>query len=73
MAASFQYQQLEQTLLQSIHSQRIPAGGRLPSVLALCRQYRLSKATVLHALRRLEAQGVIEARPKSGFYVPTPP
>ncbi|UZK02667.1 PLP-dependent aminotransferase family protein [Venatoribacter cucullus] len=69
MAAPFQYQQLEQTLLQSIHSQRIPAGGRLPSVQALCRQYRLSKATVLHALRRLEAQGVIEARPKSGFYV----
>lgn len=69
MSASFQYQRLEQTLLHSIRSQRIPAGARLPSVLALCRQHRLSKATVLHALRRLEAQRIIEARPKSGFYV----
>ena len=44
-------------------------GDRLPSVRSLCGDHRLSMETVLHTLRVLEDRGLIEARPRSGFYV----
>ena len=69
MKPDFRYQQLEQTLLQGIEQQRWPPGTRLPSIRTLCQQHQLSKATVVHALQRLEARGLLEARPKSGYYV----
>ncbi|MCY0966615.1 PLP-dependent aminotransferase family protein [Parathalassolituus penaei] len=65
----FRYQQLEQQLLAGIQQQRWRLGERLPSIRDLCQQFEASKATVQHALQRLEAQGLLEARPKSGFYV----
>ena len=69
MKPDFRYQQLEQTLLQGIEQQRWPPGTRLPSIRTLCQQHQLSKATVVHALQRLEARVLLEARPKSGYYV----
>lgn len=65
----YRYQQLEQQLLAGIQQQRWRLGERLPSIRDLCQQFEASKATVQHALQRLEAQGLLEARPKSGFYV----
>jgi DNA-binding transcriptional MocR family regulator len=44
-------------------------GDRLPSVRSLCRDHRLSLETVLHSLRVLEDRGLVEARPRSGFYI----
>lgn len=63
------YQKLENTLRQSIESGRWQAGERLPSIRTLCHQHGVSKITVQHALQRLEAQGLIEARERSGFFV----
>jgi DNA-binding transcriptional MocR family regulator len=45
------------------------AGDKVPSVRKLSRQQKVSIATVLQAYRLLENQGVIEARPQSGYYV----
>ena len=44
-------------------------GDRLPSVRSLCAVHRLSMETVLHTLRVLEDRGIVEARPRSGFYI----
>jgi len=44
-------------------------GDRLPSVRSLCEDHRLSVETVLHTFRVLEDRGVVEARPRSGFYI----
>ncbi len=44
-------------------------GDRLPSVRSLCGDHRLSMETVLHTLRVLEDRGIVEARPRSGFYI----
>jgi DNA-binding transcriptional MocR family regulator len=44
-------------------------GERLPSVRRLAAQMGFAVGTVLHAYRRLEAAGRIEARPQSGYYV----
>ncbi|MBV0934831.1 aminotransferase-like domain-containing protein [Marinobacterium weihaiense] len=70
---SYRYQDLERWLLQGIEQQRWQPGERLPSIRELCRQKQLSKATVMHALQRLEALGLIAVRPKSGYFVLPPP
>lgn len=46
---------------------RVPAGTAL-SVRALADALRISKTPVRDALKRLEADGVIQARPRSAFY-----
>lgn len=68
----YRYQRLEARLLQGIREQRWRLGERLPSIRTLCEQHGVSKATVQHALQRLEAQGLIEARPKAGYFVTLP-
>lgn len=73
MASDYRYQQLENWLLQGIQEQRWRLGERLPSIRTLCREQNLSKATVQHALQRLEAQGLVEARPKAGYFVALQP
>ncbi|HET6418902.1 MAG TPA: PLP-dependent aminotransferase family protein [Geobacteraceae bacterium] len=45
------------------------AGERIPSVRSLSRQMKVSISTVLKAYFHLENQGIIEARPQSGYYV----
>ncbi|WP_027951249.1 PLP-dependent aminotransferase family protein [Haliea salexigens] len=73
MASEYRYQQLENWLLQGILEQCWRLGERLPSVRTLCQEKGLSKATVQHALQRLEAQGLLEARPKAGYFVTLQP
>ena len=73
MQSEYRYQQLEKWLLQGIQEQRWRLGERLPSIRTLCQEQNLSKATVQHALQRLEAQGLIEARPKAGYFVTLQP
>jgi DNA-binding transcriptional MocR family regulator len=64
-----QYQILEDLLAEQIVEGRLNAGDRLPSVRVLCARHDLAKGTVLHALSRLEARGLVAARPRSGYYV----
>jgi DNA-binding transcriptional MocR family regulator len=45
------------------------AGDRLPSVRSLSQSRNVSPSTVLKAYETLEAAGLIEARPRSGYYV----
>lgn len=44
-------------------------GDRLPSVRQLSAQRRVSISTAMQAYGRLEDRGLVEARPKSGYYV----
>jgi len=66
---AFLYQQLEQQLREQIESGQLAFGSKLPSVRVICHDQGLSKATVLNAYARLEAAGLIRARPKSGYFV----
>lgn len=47
----------------------LKAGSKVPSIRKLSRQLDLSPITVQHAYELLQAAGVIEARPRSGYYV----
>ncbi len=65
----FLYRQLVRELTEEIRSQRRPVGSRMPSIRSLCQTRGVAKSTVLAAYDRLEANGLISARPRSGYYV----
>lgn len=66
------YQQLADELAAAIAAGLLRPGERLPSVRDSCARRGLSAATVFQAYARLESDGLIEARPRSGFYVLAP-
>ncbi|MCK0195826.1 PLP-dependent aminotransferase family protein [Ancylobacter sp. 6x-1] len=52
-----------------VASRGLAAGEKLPSIRALARQMQVSPSTVVEAYDRLVAEGLVRARPGSGFYV----
>ncbi|RDE22680.1 PLP-dependent aminotransferase family protein [Motiliproteus coralliicola] len=67
--SDFLYRQLVRELTEEIRTERRPVGSKMPSIRTLSQQRGLSKSTVLTAYDRLEADGLISARPRSGYYV----
>ncbi len=63
------YIQLANGLEELIRDKSLRPGDRLPSVRRFSVQQRVSVPTAMQAFATLETRGVIEARPKSGFYV----
>ena len=63
------YEQLADAVAQRILDGHLQPGERLPSVRQTCAQAQVSPATVFQAYDLLEGRGLIEARPRSGFYV----
>ncbi|MET0263124.1 MAG: PLP-dependent aminotransferase family protein [Rariglobus sp.] len=63
------YLQLAENVEGMITAGTLRAGDRVPSVRQLSRQHKVSVPTVVQAYTLLESRRVIEARPKSGFYV----
>lgn len=63
------YKQLAQKLWEGIVQAGLGEGSRIPSVRTLTVQHGVSLTTAVQALRWLEAQGQIEARPRSGYFV----
>lgn len=69
---TYRYEALANEFEGAIQKGIFPIGSRLPSIRETCRQHGISTATVMEAYARLEDQGLIEPRPKSGFYVKRP-
>ncbi|OQX30524.1 MAG: hypothetical protein B0D96_13540 [Candidatus Sedimenticola endophacoides] len=63
------YQQIAQGIAEQIHNGIFKTGEKLPSVRGLARQQKVSVSTVLAAYGLLEDRGLVEVRPKSGYYV----
>jgi DNA-binding transcriptional MocR family regulator len=63
------YMRLYRYFREEIQSGRISSGTRLPSVRALSRDLHVSKTTVENAYHQLLAEGYIESRERSGFFV----
>jgi DNA-binding transcriptional MocR family regulator len=63
------YQELAARLAEAIYAGSLKAGDRVPSVRRLSEQHGVSIATAVQAYRALENQRLIEARPKSGYFV----
>ncbi|NNL78197.1 MAG: PLP-dependent aminotransferase family protein [Desulfobacterales bacterium] len=65
----FRYQHLAAEIEQKILNGTYKPGERLPSIRKLHRLSNLSISTIYHAYTELETMGLVEARPKSGYYV----
>ncbi|MGY4831435.1 aminotransferase-like domain-containing protein [Sphaerotilaceae bacterium SBD11-9] len=63
------YTRVAEELAQAIQAGSLRTGDRLPSVRQLCQQHGVSASTVTLAYRWLENQALVEARPKSGYFV----
>lgn len=69
MATGFKYRRIADHLARGIQAGITGPGERLPSLREACRTYGASLMTALAAYRHLEAIGLVEALPRSGFRV----
>ena len=65
----FLYLQIAERLGMQIREQLLKTGEKLPSVRSLSLEQGISISTAYKAYVQLENKGLIEARPKSGYYV----
>ncbi|WP_428827371.1 PLP-dependent aminotransferase family protein [Azonexus sp. IMCC34842] len=63
------YQDIAEQTEKLIVDGTLRAGDRLPSVRQACRIHDISPITVTQAYYQLESRGLIEARPRSGYFV----
>src|SRR5690348_17254198 len=63
------YQQIARSIERHIQSGTLGPGDRVPSVRRSTIRHGVSASTVVQAYLTLENRGLIEARPKSGFFV----
>ncbi len=68
-AAGLLYEKVAGKITKLIRDGVLRPGDRIPSVRRASRQHRVSVTTAVQAYLALENRGLIEARPKSGFYV----
>jgi DNA-binding transcriptional MocR family regulator len=69
LAPEFLYRQVATLLEQQILKGVLKTGDKLLSVRALSKEQGISISTAFNAYAQLEIKGLIEARPKSGYYV----
>jgi DNA-binding transcriptional MocR family regulator len=63
------YVQVAEGLEKMISDDVLKIGDKLPSVRVLSDEYGISMGTAFQAYYHLEGKGLIESRPKSGYYV----
>lgn len=68
-SAGFRYQELARQIAELVDGGTLTPGMRAPSIRSVAARHEMSISTALHAYRLLEDRGILEARPKSGFYV----
>lgn len=66
------YQTLASRLAEMIRAGAFPPGDRMPSVRKTSRDHKVGISTVIEAFHLLENQGLIEARPRSGYFIAPP-
>lgn len=67
------YEQLYEHIRRLIHDQALKPGDKLPSKRVLARELGLGVQTVVSAYEQLIAEGYLEAREKSGYFISSMP
>lgn len=67
------YLKIADAMARQIRTGTLPRGERIPSVRLLAAQHGVSQSTVVQAYRTLEDARLIEARPRSGYFVAARP
>ena len=52
-----------------IEAGELQAGHPAPSITSLCQQWEVARETAAHALRVLEADGLVRRYPGRGYYI----
>ncbi len=68
----FKYEKVAKELETNIRNGNYKIGEKLPSIRKLNKKMNYSVITITKALEKLERIGLVEARPKSGYYVSPP-
>jgi DNA-binding transcriptional MocR family regulator len=63
------YQRVAHHYRGAIRAGTLAPGTRMPSVRSMTRLHQVSLSTALQACRHLEDEGLLEARPRSGYFV----
>lgn len=63
------YQRIANGLEQQIKNNVLAIGDKLPSLREFCKRYGTSQTTAIKVYYELESKGLIETRPKSGYYI----
>ncbi|MGA8094985.1 MAG: PLP-dependent aminotransferase family protein [Steroidobacteraceae bacterium] len=63
------YELLADVITQAVAGGALPPGTRAPSLRRICKDHGASLSTALQAYQLLEDRGILQARPRSGFYV----
>ncbi|WP_298507861.1 PLP-dependent aminotransferase family protein [uncultured Kordia sp.] len=66
---NFLYEDIASHIEEDILNGVLQLGDKLPSVRMFSKQHNVSASTIFQAYYALESKGLIEARPKSGYYV----
>ncbi|WP_432738166.1 PLP-dependent aminotransferase family protein [Maridesulfovibrio sp. FT414] len=67
--SQYRYKKVEQELSKHIEAGDLVPGDKLPSLRQMSETLSVSISTVSHAYEELEKRGLIESRPRSGYYV----
>ena len=65
----FLYQKVVEQIKKHIIDSQLQANDKLPSIRKLSDEFQVAKITIQSALHKLEAEGLIYAKSKSGYYV----
>jgi DNA-binding transcriptional MocR family regulator len=66
---TYRYRTVEKNVMSMIDAGALALGDKLPSLRSLSAKLGVSVSTVNQAYLELERKGIIEARPRSGFFV----
>ncbi len=66
------YRQVESLIRQTVEHEGLKPGDRLPTETEMCRQYRVSRSTLRHALGLLETEGLITRTRGRGTFLRDP-
>lgn len=68
-SSSPKYKQIVDGIINAIERKDLVRGDVLPSVSQICKEFSLSRDTVVKAYAELKSQGIVEAVPRKGYYV----
>ena len=63
------YQQVIDAILYAIESKKLQMGDKLPSINQLCMENEVRRDTVMFALKRMKARGLVTSRQGKGYYI----
>lgn len=63
------YRQLINSIYQAIENGELKKGDRIPSLNQICKEFNLSRDTVMVAFNELKAKGVLNSIPGKGYYI----